>query len=130
MRASANRSTAPGWWRPPPQTPPASPRRRLAAAVGLLGLSAFTVFAVWSALTVDEYIAEALRASPGEAPNAARFPPAIRAAAVSSVLMWGVVVLHLRRVVRWPWGTVLACVTILHTLVAFVVLVSVASLGT
>lgn len=44
--------------------------------------------------------------------------------------MWGVVVLHLRRIVRWPWGTVLACVATLHTLAALVVLVSVASLGT
>jgi cytochrome bd-type quinol oxidase subunit 2 len=130
MRARATPATAPGWWRPPPQTPPASRRRRVATAVGFVALSAFTAFAVWSALTVDEYIAEALRASPAEAPNAPQFPPAIRATAVSSVLMWGVVVLHLRRIVRWPWGTVLACVATLHTLAALVVLVSVASLGT
>lgn len=109
--------------------PPDRDRRRIATAVGFVALSAFTVFAVWSALAVDEYIAEVLRVSPEEAPNAEKFPPAIRAAAVSSVLMWGVVVLHLRRIVRWPWGTVLACVATLHTLAAFVVLVSVASLG-
>jgi hypothetical protein len=129
MRTSPARPNAPGWWRPPPRTPPASRRRRLATAVGFVALSAFTVFAVWSALTVD-YIAEALRASPEEAPNAPQFPPAIRAAAVSSVLMWGLVVLHLRRIVRWPWGTVLACVATLHTLAATVVITSVASLGT
>jgi hypothetical protein len=129
MRTSPARPNAPGWWRPPPQTPPASRRRRVATAVGFVALSVFTVLAVWSALTVDEYIAAALRASPEEAPNAPQFPTAIRAAAVSSVLMWGVVVLHLRRIVQWPWGTVLACVATLHTLAATVVISSVATLN-
>jgi hypothetical protein len=130
MRRAATGEPRPVPPRPEAATPPVSPRRRWAATAGFLALTVFTAWAVWSAFTVDAYIAEVLRANPEEAPNAARFPPVTYAAAATSVLMWGVVVLHLCRVVRWPWGTVLACVATLHTIGATLAIVSVASLGT
>jgi cytochrome bd-type quinol oxidase subunit 2 len=109
---------------------PVSRRRRWATVAGLVALTAFTLWAVWSAFHVDEYIAEALVASPGEAPNASRFPPATYAAAVSSVIMCSVVVLHLGRIKRWPSGVLLALVATAHSVLAAAAIVSVASLGT